>query len=97
MQKQQIFLIPQRQLEQLIEAKKIRRVFLHGLAERKWFPVFETVDEAGNKSLCSVRVQAKEELRYWADLRLLVRWLRVDCGVMEALLILKDFKENKEI
>jgi hypothetical protein len=91
----QIFLIPQRQLEQLVAAKKIRRVSIHGLAERQWFPVFET-DEGGTKSFCSVRVQAKEEVRYWADLRLLVRWLRVECGFTEALLILKDFKELKE-
>jgi len=31
-------------------------------------------------------------VRYWADLRLLVRWLTVDCGFAEALLILSEFK-----
>ena len=88
---QQIILIPQRQLEQLIEAKKVRRVFIHGLGEKQWFPVFET-KVGGTKSLCSVRIQAKEAVRYWADLRLLVRWLTVDCGFAEALLILSEFK-----
>jgi len=88
---QQIFLIPQRQLEQLIEANKVRRVFIQGLAEKQWFPVFET-REGGAKSLCSVRVQAKPEVRYWADLRLLVRWLTVDCGFVEARLNLNEFE-----
>jgi hypothetical protein len=87
---QQIFLIPQRQLEQLIEAKEVRRVFIHGLSEKQWFPMFET-KVGGTKSLCSIRVQAKPEVRYWADLRVLVRWLKVDCGVVETCLILKDF------
>lgn len=87
---QQIFLIPQRQLEQLIEAKEVSRVVIHGLGEKQWFPVFET-KVGGTKSLCSIRLQAKEEVRWWADLRVLVRWLTVDCGFTEARLILKDF------
>jgi hypothetical protein len=90
MVKQQIFLIPQRQLEQLIEANKVRGVSIHGLAEKQWFPVFETRDQ-GKTSLCSIRVQATAEVRWWADLRVLVRWLTVECGFTEARLILKDF------
>jgi phosphoribosylanthranilate isomerase len=89
----QIFLIPQRQLAGLIEEKKIKRVTIHGQENRQWYAVFET-EQAGKKLLCAVRVQAKQEVRYWADLRLLVRWLRVDCGIVEALLIFKELKEK---
>lgn len=91
MVKQQIFLIPQRRLEQLIEANKVRQVFIHGLAEKQWYPVFET-REGGKKSLCSIRLKAKEEVRWWADLRVLVRWLTIDCGFTEARIILHAFK-----
>lgn len=91
MEQQQIFLIPQRQLEQLIEANKVCGVSIHGLAEKQWYPVFET-KEGGTKSLCSIRLQAKEEVRWWADLRVLVRWLTVDCGFTEARIILHAFK-----
>jgi len=87
--KPDVILISQRQLEEFVAANKIGWVKIHGLSKRKWYPVFE-VEEGGKTYEYTIRVLARQEVRYWADLRLLVHWLRFECGVVETQLILSD-------
>lgn len=82
-------LISQKQLEEFVAANKVSWVAIHGLAKKQWYPVFEIV-EGGKTYRYAIRVLARPEVRYWADLRLLVHWLRFECGVVETQLILSD-------
>lgn len=87
----QVFLIPQKQIEEEIRRGRLQAVKIQRVATKQWFPLFEVGDDAANVVVCSIRVQAKEEVRYWADLRLLVEWLREKCGVESCVLLLSEF------
>jgi len=87
----QIYLIPQRQLEDEAKRGRLQAVSIQRVDSKQWFPLFEIGDDRANVVVCSVRVQAKEEVRYWADLRLLVEWLREKCGVESCSLLLSDW------
>lgn len=86
----QVFLIPQKQLEEEVNRGRLQAVSIQRVEIKKWFPLFEVGDDAENVVVCSLRVQATEEVRYWADLRLLVEWLREKCGVESCELLLSD-------
>lgn len=86
----QVFLIPQKQLEEEIRKGRLQAVSIQRVATKQWFPLFEVGDDRENVVTCSLRVQAKEEVRYWADLRLLVEWLREKCGVENCVLLLSE-------
>lgn len=88
----QVFLIPQKQLEDEIRRGKLQAVSIQRVDTKQWFPLFEVGDSKHSVVTCSLRVQATEEVRYWADLRLLVNWLREKCGVESCLLLLSDFE-----
>ena len=87
----QVFLIPQKQLEEEVKRGRLQAVSIQRVDVKQWLPLFEVGDDAENVVMCSLRVQATEEVRYWADLRLLVEWLRDKCGVERCELLLSDF------
>lgn len=90
----QVFLIPQKQLEDEIQKGRVQAVSIQRVGTKQWFPLFEVGDTPENVVTCSLRIQSKEEVRYWADLRLLVDWLRDKCGVESCVLLLSDLHFN---
>jgi hypothetical protein len=87
----QVFLIPQKQLEQVVQQQRLVSVSIQRVELKKWLPLFQVKDEAGRVVTCSLRLQASEEVRYWADLRLLAEWLRDKCDVERCELVMTDF------
>jgi hypothetical protein len=87
----QVFLILQKQLEQIVQQHRLVSVSIQRVALKQWLPLFQVKDATGTIVTCSLRLQASEEARYWADLRLLAEWLREKCGVERCELIMTDF------
>ena len=87
-----VFLIQQKQLEELNVNKKIVKSSIQRIGVKRWLPLFEVLGEDGNTVTCSLRVQVNEEVRTWADLRLLAEWLRDKLCITECVLYLNDFE-----
>ncbi|QIE30485.1 KorA family transcriptional regulator [Caballeronia sp. SBC2] len=86
-----VFLILQKQLEHVVQQQRLVSVSIQRVEMKKWLPLFQVKDETGRIVTCSLRLQASEEARYWADLRLLAEWLREKCGVERCELVMTDF------
>ena len=85
-----IYLILQRQLEELFNSGKVKRITIKRLDAKQWFPLFE-VSGAGEEIItCSLRVQASPDVRTWANLTLLAEWLLEKFEVEKCELILSE-------
>jgi len=85
-----VFLIQQKRLEELRRDKKVLMVSIQRIELKKWMPLFEVMGDDGIVVTCSLRPQSKEEVRTWADLRLLAEWLRVELAFNRCQLILDN-------
>ena len=90
-----VFLIQQKQLEEVSSQGRIKRVSIQRMDHKKWLPLFEIIQ--GEQTItASLRVQSREEARTWADLRLLADWLREGFGITRCELLLGEFKTSHE-
>lgn len=86
-----VFLIQQKQLEELNDQKKVLKASIQRIGLKKWLPLFEVIGADGVTVTCSLRVKVNEEVRTWADLRLLAEWLKDKLCIYECVLYLNDF------
>lgn len=86
-----VFLIQQKQLEEMSSKKRLIRTWIQRLEEKKWLPLFEVISDDGQTVCCSLRVKDTGEVRTWADLRLLAEWLREKLSIERCELLLTDF------
>jgi len=85
-----IFLLPQQQIIDLFEKNKITEVVIERVSVKEWYPIFLVDDQEHGRVRCSIRVGKGNEVRKWADLRLLTEFLIEKCNVDECLLKLKN-------
>lgn len=85
-----VFLILQRQLEDLFHKEKVRRTSIQRMDEKQWIPLFEVIDTDGRTITCSLRLQSSGSVRSWANLTLLVEWLREKFSVERCDLMLSE-------
>lgn len=86
-----VFLIQQKKLEELANEKKIISAQIIKIDAKVWMPLFEVESSNGGAAItCSLRVQQREEVRTWADVRLLAEFLHTKLGIEECLLVLKQ-------
>ena len=85
-----VFLIQQKRLEELRRDQKVLMVSIQRIEMKKWMPLFEVMGDDGIVVTCSLRTQSKEQVRTWADLRLLAEWLRVELAFKRCQLILDN-------
>jgi len=87
-----VFLIQQKQIEELNDQGKLLGTSIQRFEEKKWVPLFRVVSEDGQQVTCSLRVKDTGEVRIWADLRLLAEWLREKLAIQRCELLLNDFE-----
>ncbi|CAZ15886.1 putative kora protein (plasmid) [Xanthomonas albilineans] len=85
-----VFLILQRQLEDLFHKDKVTKTSIQRMGQKQWIPLFEVIDTDGSTITCSLRLQSSSSVRSWANLTLLVEWLREKFGVERCDLLLSD-------
>ncbi|MDU8491398.1 transcriptional regulator [Pseudomonas syringae pv. actinidiae] len=98
MKNMKVFLILQKQLEELHQQNKILSASIQRIEQKQWFPLFTVIGGDGAEICCSLRVQSEERVRKgegvrtWADLRLLAEFMRDKLGIQRCELILTDFE-----
>lgn len=85
-----VFLILQRQLEDLFHKDRVKRTSIQRMDEKQWVPLFEVIDTDGRTITCSLRLQSSVSVRSWANLTLLVEWLREKFSVERCDLLLSE-------
>ncbi|WP_225776480.1 transcriptional regulator [Pseudomonas sp. Marseille-Q5115] len=86
-----VFLIQQRKLEEIGKDRKILSASIIRIDKKVWMPLFEVMTSTGETVTCSLRVQEREEVRTWADVRLLAEFLHKKLGIEECRLVLKQW------
>jgi len=89
--KEVVYLLLQKQIEDLHKDEKIVSFAIQRIDQKKWLPLF-FVKEGNEVIKCSLRLQVNKEVRTWADLRLLTKFLIELFGVERCELLLTDFK-----
>ena len=92
-----VFLIQQKQLEELSNQERIKSVSIQRVDIKKWIPLFEVYMQGENTEIVSLRVQSREEVRSWADLRLLAEWLKTEFGVERCTLLLNEMGKTNGV
>lgn len=93
-----VFLIQQKQLEELHQQDKILSGSIQRIGPKEWFPLFVVIGADGKEITCSLRVKSEERVRIgegvrtWADLRLLAEFMRGKLTIKRCELILTDFE-----
>ncbi|MCC4593968.1 hypothetical protein LL974_22835, partial [Xanthomonas campestris pv. cannae] len=87
--KMRVFLILQRQLEDLFNKNAVTKTSIQRMESKQWIPLFEVIGTNGTFT-CSLRLQPSENVRTWANLTLLAEWLRERFGVESCDLLLSD-------
>ena len=90
MQNKKIYLLQQFQLIEYCEQKKVEKVEIERISLKKWYPIFYVNGGSGEIVRCSSRPEKINDLRTWADLRVLADFLNKQCGIDECLLKLSD-------
>lgn len=84
-----VFLILQRQLEDLFNKNEVTKTSIQRMNAKEWIPLFE-VNGTNGSFTCSLRLQASDNVRTWANLTLLAEWLRDRFAVECCDLLLSD-------
>lgn len=79
--KSRVFLILQKQLMQEHKKKRITKITVQFLGEKRWIPMFQVIGPTGELVTCSLRVQSSQRLRTWASLSSLADWLVKELAV----------------
>lgn len=96
MNKKQVYLAVQSQLESLVQEWQVERVVIHRIEAREWIPFIDIRSASGEAYTCSIRVKRALEPRTWSALSGLVDWIETKVGVKECLLSLSDFEWESE-
>ncbi|KVE33103.1 KorA family transcriptional regulator [Burkholderia sp. TSV86] len=96
MNKKQVYLAVQSQLESLLREWQVERVVIHRIDGREWIPFIDIRSTSGEAYTCSMRAKRTLEPRTWSGLSGLVDWIETKVGVKECLLSLSDFEWESE-
>lgn len=84
-----LYLLQQSQVIELFDKKSVSSVRIERVSVKKWYPVFSVSDKEIGEVDCAIRLEKGNDLRTWADLRLLTEFLIDKCNVTECLLRLQ--------